>query len=139
MTAPQRDLLSRRGTAILVYAAPTLAIVATSNQGVVDAIRTLVWPLAFAVMGIACVVNAVRCGRVHCHFTGPFLLLLAAASLLHGLRIVPLGRNGWGWLGLIAIAGTVVFLTVPERLWGRYANRTSREGGSRPPSSGDGT
>ena len=139
MTAPQRDLLSRRGTAILVYAAPTLAIVATSNQGVVDAVRTLVWPLAFAVMGIACVVNAVRCGRVHCYFTGPFLLLLAAASLLHGLRIVSLGRNGWGWLGLVAIAGTVVFLTVPERLWGRYANRTSREGGSRPPSSGDGT
>jgi len=139
MTAPQRDLLSRRGTAILVYAVPTLAIVATSGQGVVEAVRTLVWTLAFAVMGIACVVNAVRCGRVHCYFTGPFLLLLAAASLLHGLRIVSLGPNGWQWLGLVAIAGTVVFLTVPERLWGRYANRANRESGSRPPSPRDRT
>ncbi len=120
MTAPQRDLLSRRRTAILVYAAPTLAIVATSGQAVVEAVRTLVWTLGFTVMGLACVVNAVRCGRVHCYFTGPFLLLLAAASLLHGLRVVSLGPNGWGWLGLVAIAGTVVFMTVPERLWGRY-------------------
>ncbi len=134
MTAPARDLLSRRGTAILVYGAPTLAIVATSGQGVAEGARMIVWTLAFAVMGIACVVNAVRCGRVHCYFTGPFLLLLAAASLLHGLRVVSLGRNGWGWLGLVAIAGSVVFLTVPERLWGRYANRANREGGSRPSS-----
>ena len=121
MTAPQRDLLSRRGTAILVYAVPTLAIVATSGQGVVEPVRTLVWTLAFAVMGIACLVNAVRCGRVHCYFTGPFLLLLAAASLLHGLRVVSLGPSGWQRLSLVAIAGTIVFLTVPERLWGRYA------------------
>jgi len=121
MTAPQSDLLSRRGTTILVYAVPTLAIVATSGEGVVEAVRTLVWTLAFAVMGIACVVNAVRCGRVHCYFTGPFLLLLAAASLLHGLRVVSFGPNGWQRLSLVAIAGTIVFLTVPERLWGRYA------------------
>ncbi len=139
MTAPQRDLLSRRGTAILVYAVPTVAIVVTSGQVVVEALRALVWTLAFTVMGIACVVNAVRCGRVHCYFTGPFLLLLAAASLLLGLRVVSIGPNGWGWLGLVAIAGTVVFLTVPERLWGRYANRANRESGSRPPSPRDRT
>jgi len=125
MTAPARDLLSRRGTAILVYAVPTLAIAATGGKGVVDTIRTLVWTLAFTVMGVACVVNAVRCGRVHCYFTGPFLLLLAAASLLHGLRVVSLGPNGSQWLGLVAIVGIVVFLTVPERLWGRYAARAN--------------
>ena len=94
-------LLTRLVTA---YAAPTLAIVATSNQGVVEAVRTLVWTLAFAVMGIACVVNAVRCGRVHCHFTGPFLLLLAAASLLHGLRVVDgLARCHVGRVHLLAV------------------------------------
>ncbi len=125
MTAPARDLLSRRGTALLVYAAPTLAIVATSGQGVVESVRTVTWTVAFTVMGVACVVNAVRCGRVHCYFTGPFLLLLAAASLLHGLRVVSLGPNGWQWLSLVAIAGAVVFLTVPERLWGRYATRAN--------------
>lgn len=126
MTAPARDLLSHRGTTILVYAVPTIAIVATSSQGVSDAVRTLVWTLALMVMGVACVLNAVRCGRVHCYFTGPFLLLLATASLLHGLRVMSLGPNGWQWLSVVAVVGTVVFLTVPERLWGRYSGRASR-------------
>ncbi len=64
-----------------------------------------------------------RCGRVHCYFTGPFFFLVALAALLHGLHIVPLGSKGWQWLGLIAIAGTTLLLTVPERLWGRYTRR----------------
>ncbi len=129
MTAPAKDLLARRGTTFLVYGVPTIAIVATSLGGVAEIVVTVVWTLAFTVMGVACVVNAVRCGRVHCYFTGPFLLLLAAASLLHGLRVVSLGPNGLQWLGLVAIVGTVVFLTVPERLWGRYARRASSSGG----------
>jgi len=122
------DLLSRRRTTILVYVVPTLAILATSVGGVSETVVTVVWTLAFAVMGIACVLNAVRCGRVHCYFTGPFLLLLAAGSLLHGLRLVSLGPRGWLWLELVALVGTVVFLTVPERLWGRYARRTTSPG-----------
>jgi hypothetical protein len=121
MTAP--DLLSHRSTTILVYVVPTVAIVATSVGGVGEIVVTIVWTLAFAVMGIACVVNAVRCGRVHCYFTGPYLLLLATASLLHGLRIVSLGPNGWEWLGAAGIAGTFVLLMAPERIWGRYARR----------------
>ncbi len=123
MTAPARDLLSNRRTTILVYVLPTVAIVATSLGGVPETVVAVVWTLAFAVMGIACVVNAVRCGRVHCYFTGPFLILIAAVALLHGLRIVPLGPKGWQWLSLVAIAGTMLLLTVPERIWGRYTPR----------------
>ena len=133
MTGPAKDLLARPGTTILVYCVPTLAIVATEALGAVGALQTLIWTLGFTVMGLACVLNAMRCGRVHCYFTGPFLLLLAAASLLHGFGIVSLGPKGWQWLGLVAIVGTVLFLTVPERLWGRYANRAKREDGSRQP------
>jgi hypothetical protein len=123
MTPPARDLLSHRSTTILVYAVPTVAIVATSVGGVGEIVVTIVWTLAFAVMGIACVVNAVRCSRVHCYFTGPFLLLVALAALLHGLRVVPLGHKGWQRLSLVAIVGTLILLTVPERIWGRYARR----------------
>jgi hypothetical protein len=126
VTAPGRDLLSRRGPAFLLYAAPTLAIVAAGAVGASETVVTLVWTLGFTVMGVACVVNAVRCGRLHCYFTGPFLLLVAAAALLHGLHVVSLGSKGWQWLGMVAIAGAIILLTVPERLWGRYAGRTSR-------------
>ncbi len=119
------DLLSRRRTTMLVYGVPTLAIVATSVGATAQIVVTVVWTLAFAVMGIACVLNAVRCGRVHCYFTGPFLLLLATGSLLHGLGLVSLGPKGWQWLGLVGLIGTMLLLTVPERLWGRYARRTA--------------
>ncbi len=120
MTAPARDLLSSRRFAVLVYAGPTVAIIATATLGAPEALFTVVWTLGFTLMGVACVLNAVRCGRVHCYFTGPFLLLLAAAGLLLGLRVISFGPHGWDWLGVVAAVGTILLLTVPERVWGRY-------------------
>jgi hypothetical protein len=129
MTGPARDLLSSRRFGLLVYAAPTAAIAAAGALGASETVLTVVWTLGFAVMAIACIANAVRCGRVHCYFTGPFLLLLAAAALLHGLRVISFGPKGWEWLSVVAIAGTILLLTVPERLWGRYAVRAHRDHG----------
>src|SRR5207247_6076405 len=40
--------------------------------------------------GVACVVNAAHCGRVHCYVTGPLYLLAAIATLLAGMEFVPL-------------------------------------------------
>jgi len=42
-----------------------------------------------------------RCGRVHCYFTGPFLLAMSGASILYGAGVLPLGANGWksAWPG----------------------------------------
>src|SRR5205823_5920578 len=52
--------------------------------------RMLLWTPAFAVAGVACVVNAAHCGRVHCYVTGPLYLLAAIATLLAGMEFVPL-------------------------------------------------
>lgn len=49
------------------------------------------WIPALVVAGAACFVNAARCGRLHCHFTGPLYLFGAVAILLHGLELVPIG------------------------------------------------
>jgi hypothetical protein len=57
---------------------------------------------------------------VHCFFTGPFFLLLAAASLLYGLHLLPIGPNGWEVLGEGALVGAVVLSFAPERIWGPY-------------------
>lgn len=76
-------------------------------------------------MGAACVANAARCGRMHCYFTGPFFLLLAAISLLHGLEIIPLGRKGWLWIGVALVVGSVVLHYLPEHIWGKYASQDS--------------
>jgi len=78
------------------------------------------WPSALTFMGVACLVNARRCGRVHCYVTGPFFLLLAGVALLHGLRVLWLGKEGWNILGLILLVGGVILTFGTERVFGRY-------------------
>lgn len=80
----------------------------------------VVWPAILTFMSMACLLNARRCGRVHCNFTGPFFLLLALVGLLYGLDVVHLGARGWSVLSIALVVGSVAFIYVPERLLGRY-------------------
>ena len=80
----------------------------------------IVWPAVLTFMGVACLLNARRCGRIHCYFTGPFFLLLALIGLLYGLDVVPLGARGWSMLSIALVVGSVAFISVPEWLFGRY-------------------
>jgi hypothetical protein len=74
-------------------------------------------------MGIACFVNAHRCGRLHCHITGPLLLVGAVASAFDVLAVVPVG---WGLvMGGVAL-GTVLAYGL-EWVHGKYIDtRVSR-------------
>ena len=80
----------------------------------------IVWPIVLTFMGLACLLNARRCGRIHCYVTGPFFLLLALIGLLYGLGMVPLGARGWSMLSIALVVGSVIFICVPEWLFGRY-------------------
>jgi len=90
--------------------------------------RTVVWVVALAVMGAACIVNALLCGRVHCYITGPFFLLMALAALLYGLGILHFGGNGWNLLGLIGLIGTIAFWYLPEMFLGKYRKGRAGDG-----------
>ncbi len=79
----------------------------------------MLWTPAFAVAGVACVVNAARCGRVHCYITGPLYLLAAVATLLAGMEFVRLRPS---WIGGASIGGTILAY-VPEWVRGRYVSR----------------
>ncbi len=83
-------------------------------------LRTTIWTMALGWMGGACFLNAYRCGRMHCYFTGPFYILGGLTSLLHGLHVVSLGSQGWAWIGYTLIVGSVLLNYVPEWIWGRY-------------------
>jgi hypothetical protein len=72
--------------------------------------RAWLWPIAFAWAGVGCMVNARHCGRVHCTFTGPLYLLLAALGLGQALGLFAIG---WGWFWLSAAIGTLLSF-VPE-------------------------
>jgi hypothetical protein len=88
----------------------------------------ILWAVALTWMGLACIANALRCGRLHCYLTGPFFLFMAGASLLHGFAILWLGEYGFLWLALVLIVvGGGFFWYLPERVWGKYSARRSAD------------
>jgi hypothetical protein len=59
-------------------------------------------------MGTACLLNARRCNRTHCRFTGPYHLALTAPALALGFGIVSAGIYGWFVLGVLIVAGSTL-------------------------------
>jgi hypothetical protein len=107
---------------LLLWGAPVSILLAAS--WLPQRYLVVIWPGVLTCMGVVCLANARRCGRVHCYATGPFFLILAAIALLYGLDEISLGRNGWNTLGLILLVGSIVLCCGPELLFGRY--RSSR-------------
>ena len=112
------DTLSKPWLTLLVWRAPLLLLVIGAFTG--SAARTALWTTALTVMGCACVVNAARCGRRHCYFTGPVFLLGALASLTYGVGVLPLGARGWSWISSAVLVAYLVLRRLPERFSGTY-------------------
>lgn len=123
-----RDLLGRRWSLLVIYGLPAAAIVVSGFFTIEPTWRGVLWAAALATMGIGCLANAVRCGRVHCYVTGPFFLVMAAVALLYGLGILPLGKHGWNLLGAALLAGALVLIYLPERLFGTYRRLLQERG-----------
>lgn len=81
------------------------------------AARAVLWTLGFLVMGISCVVNARRCGRLHCFITGPPLYLLAAVATV--------AAAPWGWIAFTVVVGTIAAYAL-EFGCGKYRHNSSR-------------
>jgi hypothetical protein len=122
-TCKSRDILSSRWRVFVLYWLPAIAIVVAGVPVISSGWRTVVWAVALGTMGVACTVNAIRCGRVHCYLTGPFFLLMAVIALSYGLGMLHLGGNGWNLLGLIALIGTIALWYLPEMFLGKYRQR----------------
>ena len=126
-----RDILASRWRTAVLYGLPSLVIVASgmtirSNLVTLDIDspwRGAVWAVSMGVMAAACLVNALRCGRMHCYFTGPFLIVMALASLGYGLGALPLGPSGWSIIGMTTLVGAVVLMWLPEAVLGKYRVR----------------
>jgi hypothetical protein len=119
-TCESRDILSSRSRVFILYWGPAIAIVVVAPLAISSGWRAFVWTVALATMGMACVVNALRCGRVHCFLTGPFFFLMALVALSYSLGILHLGGNGWNLLGLITLIGAIALWCLPEMFLGRY-------------------
>lgn len=89
----EKDWAHRR-IVLVLWGPPSLAILASAFGAVAPVTRGTIWALALLWGGAACITNARRSGRVHRYFTGPFFVILRAASLLYGAGIHPLGARG---------------------------------------------
>ncbi len=98
---------------------PLLAIVIGCFIGAQT--RTAIWVVALIWMGTACLINARRCGRTHCRYTGPFYLVLTAPVILHGFGLLPLGPYGWWILGAIILFGGKIIWWATEAAWGKFS------------------
>ena len=116
--SPQRDVLYSGTKMFLFCCLPAFAFAV--GFFVSPALRTVLWTLSLGFMGTLCLLNASRCGRIHCYFTGPFFILGAIASLGYGIGLLPFGPSGWKWIGNITIIGAIVFSAIPEFVFGRY-------------------
>ncbi|HET6622083.1 MAG TPA: hypothetical protein VFG64_19240 [Dongiaceae bacterium] len=83
-------------------------------------LRALVWSAALIWMGGACIMNARRCGRTHCRFTGPFYLAMAVLVVAHATGALPIGDRGWVVLGTATIIGSAVLWWGSERICGAF-------------------
>lgn len=126
-TGNSRDILATPLLAFAFWWLPPIAIVVTGNLASVG-LRTFVWTAALSIMGTACIANAVRCGRVHCYITGPFFLAMAVVTLLYGLGVLPLGRNGWNLIGLTILVGAIALYYLPELFFGKYREDRAGDG-----------
>ena len=114
----ERDLLCRGLSGFLLWCVPWIAFA----LGFVAPpwLKTILWSTSLAVMGVACLFNASRCGRVHCRFTGPFFILSAVISLGYGLRLLPLRPSARKWIGVGTTIGALALCCIPELFLGRY-------------------
>jgi hypothetical protein len=122
-TIVETDLAAFCGRTLLLWSPGVLLIALTGNLALPA--RTLAWTAGLLWLAGLCLWNVTRCGRVHCMFTGPFFLAMAAVTVLAGFGTVSFGAQTWNLLGAIIFVGAIVLMTVPEWIWGRYSNRAA--------------
>src|SRR5258706_7283693 len=112
-----RDWLRTPRTSLLAWWIPEAAILAGLLVPVT--VRAAIWIIALSWMGTACILNARRCGRRHCRYTGPYYLAMIAPVLVLASGIVSTDLYTWLFLGVLILAGSQIIWWATERAWGK--------------------
>ena len=113
-----KDWASDTRAFIALWALPGAAMLAALLLE--PTLRAAVWAGMLVWMGFACLLNARRCGRIHCRVTGPYLLAMAGLGVAYAAGAAPFGPHGWSFLGGATLIGFVVLWWGSERLWGKF-------------------
>lgn len=119
----RRDLSANAPSFLAVWVAPIVAASALSLPVFPASTPAAAWTIAFIWMGAACLLNARRCGRVHCYVSGPILLI---GALLAGALVLGVVEPGQYALAVL-VAATLLLAALSyglELVWGRYRRST---------------
>jgi len=117
--ASMRDWLRSPTTSLLAWWGPQTAIVAGLLASV--PVRAAIWTFALVWMGVACILNARRCGRTHCRYTGPYYLAMIVPVIAFEAGLGSVGMLGWVCLGVIILGGSGLIWWATERAWGKFS------------------
>jgi len=70
-------------------------------------------------MGAACILNARRCNRTHCRYTGPYYLVMIVPVLVLGIDFA--GIYEWMFLRVFILAGSGLIWWITERARGKFS------------------
>ncbi len=82
-----RDFVRNRKASFLFWRLPALVMVMIAILDIGSEATGAVWALCLSVFGFGCLSNAMRCGRLHCYFTGPFFLVMAVVVAAPRVRL----------------------------------------------------
>ncbi|MCI0599491.1 MAG: hypothetical protein L0Y60_08200 [Beijerinckiaceae bacterium] len=113
------DWLQTPQTSLLAWWIPWIAVIAGLFAPVL--VRMAIWIIALSWMGAACILNAKRCGRTHCRYTGPYYLAMIAPVAVLGSGLVVAGIYAWLALGGVIVLGKLLLWRATERAWGKFS------------------
>jgi hypothetical protein len=117
VTEASRDWLASTSSNFLAWWLPHAALL--FGLVVPVPIRVVVWTVALLWMGTACILNARRCGRTHCRYTGPYYLAMIVPVL--ALGFISSSTYEWIALGVVIVGGSRVIWWATERAWGQFS------------------
>jgi copper chaperone CopZ len=115
----QRDLVAGMRSFWFFWGLPIVAFVLAAWLS--PRPRAFVWAGALVWAGTGCFINSRRCGRLHCHITGPLWGVGGVAVCLHGLGIAPI-RGSWIAIGIVS--GTIVAFSLEWMRGIKYLTRS---------------
>jgi hypothetical protein len=118
-TQASRDWLANTRTSALAWWIPLVAIV--GGLFVPVPIRPAIWIIALIWMGTACILNARRCNRTHCRYTGPYYLAMIVPVPALSLDAFSVGFYGWLALACVILLGSKLIWWFTERAWGKFS------------------
>jgi hypothetical protein len=119
INGPSRDWVRSTRTSTLAWWLPSAAIAAGLLAPMPT--RTVIWIAALVWMGTACILNAKRCGRTHCRYTGPYYLAMTVPVVVLGSGLVLVGITAWLLLACVILLGSKLLWWATERTWGEFS------------------